>query len=46
VPECNNLKMENIEECMPGCALKCLRNVEDTSQSVHKVKYGVVRIYI
>ncbi|XP_060868332.1 uncharacterized protein LOC132943378 isoform X3 [Metopolophium dirhodum] len=33
--------MENIEESMPGCALKCLRNVEDTSQSVHKVKYGV-----
>ncbi|XP_029342064.1 uncharacterized ATP-dependent helicase C29A10.10c [Acyrthosiphon pisum] len=41
MPDCNNLKMENIEESMPGCALKCLRNVEDTSQSVHKVKYGV-----
>lgn len=38
--------MENMEQSMPSCALKCLRNVEDVSQSVHQVKYGVVRIYI
>ncbi|XP_050055376.1 uncharacterized protein LOC114120381 isoform X1 [Aphis gossypii] len=33
--------MENMEQSMPSCALKCLRNVEDVSQSVHQVKYGV-----
>jgi len=44
--DCNKLKMENIEQSMPSCALKCLRNVEDVSQNVHKIKYGVVRIYI
>jgi len=38
--------MENIEKNMPGCALKCLRNVEDVSQNVYPVKYGVVCIYI
>lgn len=46
VLDCIKLKMENIEQSMPGCALKCLRNVEDVSQSVHRVKYGVVCIYI
>lgn len=35
-----------MEQNIPNCALKCLRNVEDVSQSVHKVKYGVVCIYI
>lgn len=30
-----------MEQNMPSCALKCLRNVEDVSQSVHQVKYGV-----
>lgn len=42
----NDLKMDNMEQSMPSCALKCLRNIEDVSQSVHQVKYGVVRIYI
>ncbi|XP_025197198.1 uncharacterized protein LOC112595983 isoform X2 [Melanaphis sacchari] len=33
--------MENVEQSMPNCALKCLRNVEDVTQSIHQVKYGV-----
>lgn len=35
--------METVEDNIPGCALKCLRNVEDVSHSVHPLKYGVVR---
>ncbi|VVC35337.1 Hypothetical protein CINCED_3A022753 [Cinara cedri] len=33
--------METIEDCKPGCALKCLRNVEDISDSIHPLKYGM-----
>lgn len=38
--------METVEDSIPSCTLKCLRNVEDISHSVHKLKYGVVCTYI
>lgn len=38
--------METVEDSIPGCALKCLRNVEDVSHSVHPLKYGVVRKHV
>lgn len=36
--------METTENSIPFCALKCLRNVEDISNSVHPLKYGMVCI--
>lgn len=38
--------METTENNKPNCALKCLRNAEDVSHSIHALKYGVVCNYI
>lgn len=38
--------METTENNKPNCAIKCLRNAEDVSHSVHALKYGVVCNYV